>query len=149
MKVFVENEAGSRIKNIHDEKDAGVQASCGGLASLSFSVWLRDRHTTAADGGNLDCFGFTARRLRTGDIVDCLPMGLMEQIEDGQEDHNVLASPAGEEFQFDDEARKALTDFVDHVFDHIAGKQGRAGRFLDREAAAAWTTAHQDCPPPQ
>ncbi len=71
MKVFVENEAGSKIKNIHDEK--------------------------------------------------------------------TLA--------FDDEARKTLTDFVHHVFDHISGKHIRAGGFLDREVATAWITAHQDSPP--
>ena len=85
-------------------------------------------------------------------------MGLMEQIEDGDEDledgdedledgdedHNVLASPRGEDFVLDERRKATLIDFVRHVFDHIEGKQIRVGRFLGQQAAIAWMVAHQD-----
>ena len=40
--------------------------------------------TMAADECNVDCFVITKRELKTGGIVECEPIGLMEQIEDRQ-----------------------------------------------------------------
>ena len=47
--------------------------------------------TDSGDGGNVDCYVITTRILKTGQIVECDPIGLMEQFEDGVEDHNILA----------------------------------------------------------
>ena len=46
--------------------------------------------TTNEDGGNVDCFVITPRELKTGQIVDCRPVGLMEQIEDGKQEGAAL-----------------------------------------------------------
>ena len=70
--------------------------------------------TTAADGLNLDCFVITEQSLKSGDIVECKPVGLMEQIEDGEEDHNVLAVVQGENLDLDCGVQATLTDFVCH-----------------------------------
>ena len=99
--------------------------------------------TKAPDGGNLDCFVITERTLKTSDIVECEAMGFMEQIEDGKEDHNILASPTGEDVVLDERRKAVLIDFVRHVFDHIEGKQIRAGRFLGHQEAIAWMAANQ------
>jgi Inorganic pyrophosphatase len=50
--------------------------------------------TTAQDGCNLDCYVITRHDIRTATIMKCEPVGLMEQFEDGIEDHNILAVPA-------------------------------------------------------
>jgi len=47
--------------------------------------------TNASDGCNLDVFIVTNRALRTGELVECEVLALMEQFEDGVDDHNVLA----------------------------------------------------------
>ncbi len=104
--------------------------------------------TTARDGLNVDCFVLTARPLSTGQIVECEPVGLMEQIEDGQEDHNVLAALLDEEAIVDDKTKQILTEFVVHVFDHIAGKRISVGRFLGRDAALAHILSHRDSDQP-
>lgn len=92
-------------------------------------------NTNAADGDNVDCFVLTKTVLLTGQIVECEPMGLMEQMEDGDEDHKILALLPGEESQFDESIRVKLIEFVSHVFDHMPGKQIIAGEFHGREAA--------------
>jgi hypothetical protein len=63
------------------------------------------------------------------------PMGLMEQMEDGEEYHKILALLPGEESPFDERVRGKLIEFVSHVFDHMPGKQIIAGQFHGREAA--------------
>ena len=66
----------------------------------------------------------------------------MEQIEDGQEDHNVLARLAGETATVDAGVREKLTWFVQRVFAHVGGKQISVGQFLGPEAAQAHVLAH-------
>jgi len=64
-----------------------------------------------------------------------MPIGLMEQIEDGENDHNVLAVPVGEVFELTEDVRGTLRDFVMHVFEHVPGKRMHVGQFLGVEAA--------------
>lgn len=144
IRVFIQNEAGSDTKHIHNEKtllhETSVRISRPYPYPYGFVL-----NSTAADGCNLDCFVVTDRPLRTGDIVDCKPEGLMEQIEDGEEDHNVLATLPGQELVVDDGLRSTLGDFVHHVFDHIEGKKVQAGRFLGPADAERWVALHWDC----
>jgi inorganic pyrophosphatase len=143
VKVFIQNEAGSFVKHSHDEKTLKLKGTT--LVSRAYPLpYGFVLHTTAADGLNVDCFVLTKSRLRTGQVVECDPVGLMEQVEDGQEDHNVLAVIRGEEEYLDEATKLALVEFVSHVFDHIAHKAIRAGEFLGREAAVAYVSQHAD-----
>ena len=121
MKVFIQNEAGSLVKHSHDEKTLELKNTTLVSRAYPFPYGFV-LHTTAADGLNVDCFVLTKSCLCTGQIVECDPIGLMEQIEDGKEDHNVLAVIRGEEAVLDEVTRVALVAFVSHVFDHIARK---------------------------
>jgi inorganic pyrophosphatase len=118
VKVFIQNEAGSAQKHYVG--------------------------TTSPDDCNVDRFVLTQRRLNSGQVVECEPLGLMEQIEDGQEDHNVLAKFEDEDTSVSITVQAELTEFVSHVFDHIEGKQIRVGRFLGPQEAEAHVTTHLD-----
>ena len=135
--VFVQNEAGSDLKNYHDEK------------TLEFKFAKRVSHaypypygfiigTDSSDGCNVDCFVITKRVLRTGQTFACEAIALMEEVEDGEADHNVLAKLPDEEIELTPEMQTILTDFVMNVFSHVAGKQIAVGRFLDARRAAAY-----------
>jgi inorganic pyrophosphatase len=143
MKVFIQNEAGSFVKHSHDEKTlillADQQVSCAYPFPYGFIL-----NTTAEDGDNVDCFVLTRENLRTGQIVECEPIGLMEQIEDGEIDHNVLAAFLGEAVTLDSEIKQTLTEFVSHVFDHIPGKKIQVGEFRGCEAAIEHIRRYQD-----
>jgi inorganic pyrophosphatase len=101
-------------------------------------------NTTGDDGLNVDCFVLTKTSLHTGQIVECDPVGLMEQIEDGKEDHNVLAVLRGEEERLDSMTKQKLIEFVNHVFDHVAGKTILAGDFRGRGSAMDYIRQHED-----
>lgn len=143
LKVFIQNEAGAFVKHFHNEKTLELTgtARVSRAYPLPYGFIL---NTTAADGLNVDCFVVTRTPLTTGQIVECDAIGLMEQIEDGKEDHNVLAVIRGENETLDGEARQALIDFVSHVFDHMEGKAIRAGDFLGAEAAVEYIRVHSD-----
>lgn len=90
LRVFIQNEAGSTRKNRHDEKTLAFLRSEEVSRPYPYPYgFVVD--TTAADGLNVDCFVLTKQTLHTGDLVTCEVLGLMEQFEDGQDDHNVLA----------------------------------------------------------
>lgn len=143
MKVFIQNEAGSFDKNFYDEKTLTFTrtARVSRAYPLPYGFVL---NTTGDDELNVDCFVLTKTSLHTGQIVECDPVGLMEQIEDGKEDHNVLAVLRGEEEQLDSKTKQKLVEFVTHVFDHLAGKTVLAGNFHSRESAIDYISQHQD-----
>ena len=68
----------------------------------------------------------------------------MQQIEDGQEDHNILARLSSEAVTITREIELTLTEFVSHVFDHIEGKQVQVGSFLGKWDAEAHVRASMD-----
>ncbi len=134
MKVFIENEAGLNRKNLYDEKTLEYKKTITVSRKYPFPYgFIPD--TTSGDGDNLDCFVLTGRKLKTGQVVECEPIGIMEQMEDGKEDHNVLARLMGEDAEVDEKTKEVLTEFVSHVFDHRAGKVVKVGRFLGKEEA--------------
>jgi inorganic pyrophosphatase len=136
IKVFVQNEAGSNQKNHHDEKALIFRFAEHVSRPYPFPYGFVIG-TTAQDGCNLDCYVITRLEIRTGTIIDCEPVGLMEQFEDGIEDHNVLAVPLGENADVSEAVQKRLIEFVENVFRHRKGKQLRAGRFLSATEAKA------------
>jgi inorganic pyrophosphatase len=143
IKVFVQNEAGSNLKHYHDEKTPEFKFTTTVSLPYPFPYGFIIG-TTASDGCNLDCYVITDAPLRTGAIVECEPIALMEQFEDGVEDHNILARLTGESADITGETQRTLVHFVENVFRHIDGKQICAGRFLPVSDAEACVTRHAD-----
>lgn len=143
MQVFIENEAGSFIKHHHNEKTLELLRISRVSRAYPFPYGFV-LNTTAADGDNVDCFVLTSKTLHTGEIVECEPVGLMEQIEDGEEDHKILAIMPGEEAQIDGTIKNLLSDFVTHVFEHIPGKVIKVGAFHGRETAVQYLSLTTD-----
>ena len=140
IQVFVQNEAGSTRKNYHDEKTLAFQRSDVVPHPYPFPYGFVIG-TKAGDGGNLDCYVITERRLETGQVVECEPMGLMEQFEDGVDDHNLLARLADEPVTLADEIEAALTNHVLTCF-RDSDVRVSIGRFLGRDEALAHIASH-------
>jgi inorganic pyrophosphatase len=143
MRVFIQNEAGSFVKHVHNEKTLELKGTTEVSRAYPFPYGFV-LETTAEDGLNVDCFVLTKTALRTGQIIECDAVGLMEQIEDGKEDHNVLGVIRGEGEGLERKTKEALVEFVSHVFDHVASKRIRAGNFLGRREALDYIAKHRD-----
>ena len=149
MRVFIENEAGSRQKNTYDEATrvllGTVEVSCAYPFPYGFVL-----DTRSGDGDAVDCFVLTSRPLRSGTAVTCEPVALLEHIEDGEIDHKVLAVLPGEPVRADEAVVARLTAFNTNVFAHIPDKHTHAGPLRDAAAAREYvrqcTTAARTSP---
>ncbi len=80
MKVFIENEAGSDQKNLYNEKTLEYRKTVTVSRKYPYPYgFILD--TSSGDGDNLDCFIITDKALKSGQIIECEPIGLMEQLE--------------------------------------------------------------------
>jgi len=143
MRVFIQNEARSCQKHLHDEKTLRLQTTV--MVSRAYPYpygFILD--TTSGDGDNLDCFVITEKALKTGTVVECEPLALLQQVEDGEEDHNILARLPGEWPQIDESVEATFREFISHVFAHVPGKRILVGRLLGRDAAERHIRACQD-----
>lgn len=146
IRVFVQNEAGSALKNYHDEKTLAFRHSRQISHAYPFPYGFIIG-TDADDDCNVDCFVITDRPLRTGEIVECEPIGLMEQFEDDVTDHNVLARPVGETQRITAAIEVALIEHVLACFRHVAGKKMSVGDFRSALDAEAHVAAHLEGAP--
>lgn len=153
MKVFIENEAASNRKNIYNEKTLKYIETIEVAREYPYPYgFILD--TTGEDGDNVDVFILTEQKLKSGQIVVCKPIGLMEQfekswnqskLENEETDHNILAILQEEEETSITETTKAkLTEFVTHIFDNIRKNKTRVGRFLSKTAAIQYIENHKD-----
>ncbi|HEX2216430.1 MAG TPA: inorganic diphosphatase, partial [Xanthobacteraceae bacterium] len=137
MRVFIENEAGSRIKNTFDERTLARVGTAEVSRAYPYPYGFV-LGTRSGDGDAVDCFVLTRTPLKSGTIAQCLAVGLLEQVEDGETDHKVLALLPGESVGLNGAVLAQLTDFVSGVFAHVPGKRMEIGRLLGREAAESF-----------
>lgn len=136
MRVFVQNEAGLDQKHLHNEKTLKYKGTRRVSRPHPYPYGFI-LNTTSGDGDNLDCFVITDQELKSGDIVDCEPVGIMEVFYNGKEDHKVLAILNGEKTQIDSKVKQELSDFVNHIFDYMKEEVMVVGKLLGREEAIA------------
>jgi inorganic pyrophosphatase len=136
MRVFVQNQAGSDRKHVHDEKTLEYKETRRVSRPYPYAYGFI-LNTTSGDGDNLDSFVITDRELKSGELVDCEPVGIMEVFHNGKEDHKVLAVLKGEKAQVDRDVKQTLTEFVNHIFDHMKEEVIVVGEFQGQEEALA------------
>jgi inorganic pyrophosphatase len=134
MQVFIENEAGARRKHVYDERTLERLRTVEVSAAYPFPYGFVPG-TVGEDGAAVDCFVLTQAPLAAGTVVECEPVALLEQIEDGAVDHKVLAVPRGEAPLLDEAAVARVRAFISGVFAHLPGKRMEVGRLCDRAAA--------------
>ena len=126
IKVLIQAEAGSCDKVRFDEKTLDPIGT--GRVSLPYPYpYGFVIATTAADGDNVDCYVLCSDDLRSGSIVACEPVGLLEQEETGQPDHKVLAVVAGQDEVIPEEALEEAKNNVDdlNIFERVALENGQ------------------------
>ncbi len=91
--------------------------------------------TESEDGDGVDCYVITSRGLAVGDIVDCEPAALLEQLENDEVDHKILARFPDEDVSISDEVLETLRRFITAVFAAFPSTRVELGRLLDAAAA--------------
>ncbi|TAK04716.1 hypothetical protein EPO33_01840 [Patescibacteria group bacterium] len=151
MKVFIENERGSRTKNIFNEKTLEFRKSVEVSRAYPYAYGFVIG-TTSGDGDNLDCFVLTAKPLKSGETIDVEPIGMFEMDDTGENDPKILATLPGESPIVDERVQTELRNFIAHVFDHLPGKKLVVGQFFGKDEAVALVQQSTDIsgsPPPR
>ena len=142
MRVLIENEAGSKRKNTYDERTLAFVRSAEVSATYPFPYGFAVG-TRSGDGDAADCFVITSQWLASGSVVECRPIGLLEQIEDGAIDHKVLMALPDENPKIDEATLAAIKNFAANVVAHVPGKTMEIGRLLDEQAAEAFLAQYR------
>jgi inorganic pyrophosphatase len=143
IKVYIQVEAGSSEKHLYNEKTLEYRGTRQVSRQYPYPYgFIID--TRAADGDNLDCYLITHDHLKSGTIVECEPIGLLEQDEDAEVDHKILATLPGQEVEVGPELLQELRDFIYAVFTRFPDVRVRVGRILPREAALDYIQAFRD-----
>ena len=143
LKMLIQVGAGSHDKKIYDEKTLEYKRMS--RISLPYPYpYGFILGTSAEDGDSVDCYLITHAKMEVGSIVECEPMGLLEQIEDGQIDHKVLAVLPGETVEVGAELHAELRDFIYAVFAQFPEVSVRIGRILPREEALSYLQKSRD-----
>ncbi len=126
VRVFIENEAGSATKHIYDDRTLDFIKSVEVARCYPYPYgFVLD--TLGGDGDSVDCFVVTDRPLRSAEIIDCIPLHLLEQIEDGEIDHKVLSVPVGSTAEIEENVIVEIRYFIESVFSHMPGKKMKLG----------------------
>lgn len=134
MKAFVEVSAGTDQRPLYDEKtltQIGIKQVYKPYP-YAYGFLL---NTLSDDGDHLDCYIISRIQLVSGETLDVEPIGMVESIEDGIEDHKILCRLVEEETTIDTTVEKNIRNFGEHYFDHRPDKQVVVGRFLGIEEA--------------
>jgi inorganic pyrophosphatase len=137
MRVFVESEAGSDVRRVFDETTFVLRSERRVSAAYPFPYGFIVG-TITDDGSAIDCFVLTAEPIRSGTIVIAEPVGLLEQIENDEIDHKVLAVPAGESWSVDAGLQGTLRAFIGDLFRPYADVRVEVGRILGPDVAIAF-----------
>ena len=134
IQVLIEVEAGSCDKARYHEKTLAYQRTRRTSRPYPYPYGFIIG-TSAADGDGVDCYIITHDRLKSSTIVECEPIGLLEQDEGGEVDHKVLAAIPGQGVELSQGLLEELRDFIYAVFAQYPEARVSVGRILPREAA--------------
>ena len=134
IKVLIEVEAGSRDKKLYDELTLEYKETRQVSRPYPYSYGFI-LGTRGADGDSVDCYLITNDSPKSGAIFECQPIGLLEQDEDGEIDHKVLAALPGQEVEIGQVLLQELRDFIYAVFAQYPDVGVLVGDILPREAA--------------
>jgi inorganic pyrophosphatase len=138
LKAFIQNEAGTKIKNRHNEKTFEYLGSIELNESYPFPYGFI-LETTTEDGDNVDCYIFTQTKLRSNTIVECCVIGLLELFENGEMDHKVITVLPGERFDAIDAGLDSIRSFYEKL-----SKAFKVGDFLSVSAAMEFINLSSD-----
>jgi len=136
--VFIENPKGA-VAKIHHDEEALVPTHCELVDAPYLHAYGFVVGVSSGDGDMLDCFVISDEVLYTGDRLECIPIGYLEQWENDEEDFDIIAVPASEPTLIDsislDDLHDELTAFIGAVFANKPDRNLRAGPLHGSTAA--------------
>lgn len=134
VKMFVEGEKGSKIKNVYNEETLEfidqMELNCDRPFPYGFIPG-----TVGDDGDCIDIWLITEGNPESGTIVECEVSGLLEFFEEEEKDFKVLGIPVNETIEVTDEIVAKIKNYTMKVFTQFPEVQVSFGSLLSEEEA--------------
>ena len=134
IKVLIQVAGGSSHRRIYDERTLEHKGTRQGSLPYIYPYGFI-LGTKSEDGDSVDCYIITRESLEAGSIVECEPIGLLEQDEDGEIDHKVLASLPNQHMEVTQELVQEMREFIHRLFAVYPEMHVTVGNILSRVEA--------------
>jgi inorganic pyrophosphatase len=134
IKVFIQVTAGSPEKKLYNEKTLEYKGTRQVSLPYPYAYGFI-LNTNAGDGDNLDCYVITKESLMPGTVVECEPIGLLEQHEGEELDHKILAVLPGQDVALSENLLKEFQDFIYAAFAQYPEVKVRVGPIHPQDTA--------------
>ena len=143
IKVLVQVAGGSSDKRIYEERTLEYKGTRQDPLPYIYPYGFI-LGTRAEDGDSVDCYIITRESLEAGSIVECEPIGLLEQDEDGEIDHKVLASLPDQHIEATQELAQQMREFIHRLFAAHPEMHVTVGNILSREETLRYIDKNRD-----
>lgn len=92
-------------------------------------------NTSSEDGDGIDCYILTDKHLQAGTIIDCVPIGLLEQFENEEVDSKIICLTEGDDFNFEQDHVQQIRSFILQIFKKHPNVEIKFGEYKDAEYA--------------
>jgi inorganic pyrophosphatase len=142
IRMLIEAEAGSRNKSLYNEKTLELKETRRVSQPYPYPYGFI-LGTSSEDSDAVDCYLITNEKLNAGVVVECEPIALLEQHEDDEIDHKVLAALPDQQMKITQELLKEIQDFIYAIFAEYPEIKIRVGPIHPREAALSHILIHR------
>lgn len=142
LQMFVEAEAGSNLRGVYDEATFEQTGTRRLVAAHPYPYGFV-LGTMGPDGAAVDCYLLTDSPVAGGTQIEIEPVGLLEQLENGEPDHKLLAVLPGTPRTLDPGVRDILDRFIRAVFAPLPRTSVTVGRLLGPDAAERYVASHR------
>ena len=143
IKVLIQIESGSRDRYLYNEKTLELKGRTRMSRPFPYPYGFVIG-TSATDGDCVDCYIISKDTLRAGSIVECEPAGLLEQVEDEDVDHKVLARLPGQHVELSQDLLVELRDFIYALISPFPNVHITVGMLLPQAEALRHIQSHRD-----
>jgi len=133
-KALIQVEIGSSERRIFNEQTLEYKETRLGRHPYPYAYGFIIG-TSGDDGDCVDCFLLSKQFVTAGSIIECEPIGLLEQYENDEVDHKVLTILPGEDMRLQPNILEELTSFIHTIFSGHPAIIIRVGPVHSREAA--------------
>jgi inorganic pyrophosphatase len=133
VKSFVEVEKGSFQRAVFDEHlEIVMYREVSVPYPFAYGFIL---NTLSDDGDEIDCYILTNEHLKAGTIIDCVPIGLLEQFEKEEVDCKIISLIESDDFRFEQEHLQQIKRFIFQIFKNYPEVEIKFGEYRDGDYA--------------
>lgn len=136
VKAIVEVEKGSLNRAVLDENFNVLRyREVSAAYPFAYGFIL---NTSSEDGDGIDCYILTDNQRNVGEIIECVPVGLLEVFENEEVDCKIVCIIEEDDFRFEQEHMEQIKRFILQIFKKHPYVNIQFGEYKDENYAVRY-----------